>query len=308
MHKRLCACGCGDRVTRKVELQHMNALAPAVLASQVLEQNRRLVRRKKKPTAIGFPTPLRQRLAMRNATEFDNMGLDDNHPVSVKSSETMTMGEDDGPLDQHRRLARRKEKSKATEFDNMDLDDDDPVSHSKSFQNIRHISHVDQNIYIDHEGSSGLTHGDSLSPDPHEDVMDHDHPAPSPLPNDDAGMGENLNGEVYGLSNLRRSRRIADTVEKLRQRRWGSNASVHVVNNREKSDNEEEEDIEDDEPNSDFDVASDESQEGYDDDDDELFAGPGQEGISLWDSLGEGFLREASQLGTSFWYYHFLKF
>jgi hypothetical protein len=158
-----------------------------------------------------------------------------------------------------------------------------------SFKNISHISQVDQNIYIDHEGPSGLTHDDSLLPD---------HPA---------GMGENLNGEVYGLSNLRRSRRIADTVEKISQQRWGSNASVHFVNNREETQesDEEEEDIEDDEPNGDFDVTSDEGLEGYEDDDDEMFAGPGQEGISLWDSLGEGFLREASQLGMSFWYYYF---
>ena len=42
--------------------------------------------------------------------------------------------------------------------------------------------------------------------------------------------------------------------------------------------------------------------------DDDLFAGPGLEGISLWDSLGEGFLKEASWLGMSFQYYYFLKF
>jgi len=158
-----------------------------------------------------------------------------------------------------------------------------------SFKNISHISQVDQNIYIDHAGPSGLTHDDSLLPDG---------------PDRPAGMGENLNGEVYCLSNLRRSRRIAGPVEKIREKRWGSNASVHFVNNREESD-EEEEDIEDDEPNGDFDVTSDEDLEGYEDDDDEMFAGPGQEGISLWDSLGEGFLREASQLGMLFWYYYF---
>ena len=72
------------------------------------------------------------------------------------------------------------------------------------------------------------------------------------------------------------------------------------MNNRE-SDEEEEEDIEEDD---DFDIASDEGLEGYEDDD-ELFAEPGQEGISLWDILGEGFLREASQLGMLFWYYYF---
>src|SRR6202789_2707763 len=39
MQKRLCACGCGERVTRKVEAQHINALAPALLTSQVLERS-----------------------------------------------------------------------------------------------------------------------------------------------------------------------------------------------------------------------------------------------------------------------------
>ena len=54
-----------------------------------------------------------------------------------------------------------------------------------------------------------------------------------------------------------------------------------------------------DEPISDSDIASDEE------DDDDMFAGPGQEGISLWDSLGEGFLREVSQLDMSFWYHYY---
>ena len=111
-------------------------------------------------------------------------------------------------------------------------------------------------------------------------------------------MGENLN-EVYGLSNLRRSRRIADGVRKIGLQRWGLNASVNFVNDREESDEEEEDDIEDDESNDDLDVAGDEGLEGDEDDEDEdeLFAGSGQEGISLWDRLGEGFLKEASQLG-----------
>jgi hypothetical protein len=117
----------------------------------------------------------------------------------------------------------------------------------------------------------------------HEDIiMDHLPPSISPSPDDGA--------EVYGLSNLRTSRRIADGVEKIGQQQWGSNASVQFVNNGEESNEEEEEDMED-EPISDFDD---------EDNDDELFLGPGQEGISLWDSLGEEFLREVSQLGMLF--------
>jgi len=232
MHKRLCACGCGERVTRKVESQHINALAPALLTSQVLDRNRRLIRRKKRSQAIGFPAPFRQQLTMGNTTEIDNMDLD--HEVYGQSS--LRSG---------------------------------------------HSQHI-----APHAGPSGLTHDDK------DVVMDHLAPSISPCPDDDA--------EVYGLSNLRRSRRIADGVEKIGQQRWGSNASVHFGNDEEESDEEEEEDLDlEDEPISDSDIASDEE------DDDEMFAGPGQEGISLWDSLGEGFLREVSQLGMSFRYHYY---
>ena len=118
MLKRLCACGCGDQVTRKVESQHLNALAPSILASQVLKKNQK-VRRKKKSKAIGFPAPLHQRLA-RNTTEIDDMDLDDNDPVSLNSSESMMMGED---IDGQSRLRR----SGRTALH---------VEHSKLFQNI----------------------------------------------------------------------------------------------------------------------------------------------------------------------------
>ena len=74
---------------------------------------------------------------------------------------------------------------------------------------------------------------------------------------------------------------------------------MHFVNNGDESDKEEEDMDMEDEPISESDIASDEE------DDDDMFAGPGQEGISLWDSLGEGFLREVSQLGMSFWYCYY---
>ena len=119
--------------------------------------------------------------------------------------------------------------------------------------------------------------------------MDYTALSTSPLPNDDAGMHMGNDGKVYGLSNLCQSQWIADGVEKIGQQWWGSNAPVHFVNNGEESDEEEEEDMDmKDEPTSESDIASDEE------DDNEMFAGPGQEGISLWDSLGKGFLREVS--------------
>jgi hypothetical protein len=111
-------------------------------------------------------------------------------------------------------------------------------------------------------------------------------------------MGETFDEEVYGLSKLHCSRRIANHLEQLGQQRWGPNAIIHLPNHGEESD-EEEQDIQEDinvdiEAMSDFNVDDDEGLEG---DDDELIAGQGQEGISPWDILGEGFLKEASQLG-----------
>jgi hypothetical protein len=138
-----------------------------------------------------------------------------------------------------------------------------------------------------HAGSLGLTHDDPLLLDPSHENPSMDYPASSRRPS-----------EVYGLSKLRRSQRIAKRVEIIGQQRWGSNGPADI---RGESDEEElEEDDTEDELIGDFDinVASDEGLEGYEDDD-EMFAGPGQEGISLWDSLGEGFLKEVSQLGMS---------
>jgi hypothetical protein len=123
MLKRLCACGCGDQVTQKVESQHLNALAPSILASQVLKKNRKLVRQKKKSKAIGFPAPLRQQLAMRNTTEIDDMDLDDNDPVSLNSSESMMMGED---IDEAYGQSRLRRSGRTALH----------VEHSKLFQNI----------------------------------------------------------------------------------------------------------------------------------------------------------------------------
>ena len=148
-----------------------------------------------------------------------------------------------------------------------------------------------------HAGSLGLTHDDPLLLDPsHEDPsMDHA-----------ASACHSSTSEVYGLSKLRRSQRIAKRVEIIGQQRWGSAGPAHNI--RGESDEELEEDDTEDELIDDFDinVASDEGLEGYDDDDDdEMFAGPGQEGISLWDSLGEGFLKEVSQLGMLLCYCYF---
>ena len=38
----------------------------------------------------------------------------------------------------------------------------------------------------------------------------------------------------------------------------------------------------------------------FEDKEDMLFAEPGQEGISVWDLLGEGFIKEVAEIGQQF--------
>src|ERR1700679_2824431 len=219
MAKRLCACGCGDRVTRKVEEQHINALAPSLLTSQVLNQNRRLIRQKKRSQVIGFPSRVRQQLAMGNTTITDNMDIDhdDNEHVSLDSS--MMMGED---LDHEaygqsmsrsgrsRHVAPHAGPSSLTHDDNehVSLDSSmmmgEDLDHEAYGQSMsrsgrsRHVAphagpssltHDDSRHVAPHAcaGPSSLNHDDSLllDPRPNEDIfMDHSAPSISldPLP------------------------------------------------------------------------------------------------------------------------------
>ena len=78
----------------------MNALAPALLTSQVLDQNRRSIHRKKKSQAIGFPAPFCQQLAMRNTTEVDYMDIDHDHDDPSTHDSPMMMEDHDGVYDQ----------------------------------------------------------------------------------------------------------------------------------------------------------------------------------------------------------------
>ena len=97
------------------------------------------------------------------------------------------------------------------------------------------------------------------------------------------------NHDNYGLSKLRRSHRIADYVDRVSQQRWRSNHVQQFILDEEESDKEEEEELSDEEEYSD----------GFEQDDEYVMLGaePGQEGVSVWDLLGEGFLKEASKLG-----------
>jgi hypothetical protein len=86
------------------------------------------------------------------------------------------------------------------------------------------------------------------------------------------------NADEYGLSNLRRSRRVAECVKRIGRFRWGSNHQRQFM------------------------VDDDDDGENHEEDEDEYetpCAELGQEGVSVWDLLGESFLKEASRLGVS---------
>jgi hypothetical protein len=130
-------------------------------------------------------------------------------------------------------------------------------------------------------------------------------PEPSPPPSVPPLSGD---ADEYGLSNLRRSRRIARHVEQVGLQRWGrDHVQQFVVEESDEEDEEDEEDevagdnlvmqeaevMEDEDFNSDGDFQEDEGEYEM------PSAEPGEEGVSVWDLLREGFLKEASRLGES---------
>jgi hypothetical protein len=115
--------------------------------------------------------------------------------------------------------------------------------------------------------------------------------------------------DEYGLSNLRRSHRIARCVEQVGLQRWGHNNHVRqfVVEESDEEDEVAEEKqvtqddgvMEDEDFNSDEDFQEDEDEDEDEDEYEMPGAEPGQEGVSVWDLLGDSFLKKASQLGAS---------
>jgi hypothetical protein len=111
--------------------------------------------------------------------------------------------------------------------------------------------------------------------------------------------------DEYGLSNLRRSHRLAQCVEKAGLQRWGRNHMRQLIV--EESD-EEDEVAEEDQITQEDGVMEDDDSINSDEDEDSQEgegefempgAEPGQEGVPVQDLLGESFLKEASLLGVS---------
>ena len=96
------------------------------------------------------------------------------------------------------------------------------------------------------------------------------------------------NHDNYGLSKLQHSHHIADYIDQVGQQPWESNHVRWFILDKEE---EEEEEFSNEEEYSD----------GFKEDDEYVMLGaePGQEGVSVWDLLDEGFLKEALKLGLS---------
>jgi len=103
--------------------------------------------------------------------------------------------------------------------------------------------------------------------------------------------------DQYGLSAQRRSLRITERVEQIGRVRWGTN-HVQFIEREEREEEEEE-------ASTAGEMEDEEGGMGHDDDEledeeDMPFAEAGQEGISVWDLLGDGFLNEVADLGNYF--------
>jgi hypothetical protein len=99
--------------------------------------------------------------------------------------------------------------------------------------------------------------------------------------------------DQYGLSTQRQSRRIAERAERIGRVRWGNNHLQYIEREEREEEEEEEEDLN---------MEDEEDGMGHndielEDEEDMPFAEPGQEGISVWDLLGDGFLNEVAELG-----------
>jgi hypothetical protein len=159
-------------------------------------------------------------------------------------------------------------------------------------------------------GASG--HGNNRFPDDDYPMDDagpsgghHDTPMPysppptpnSPLPRLHSEEDVARNDVVSTLSKTRRSQRVAERVDQIGRQRWGTNHVQYFTD--ERGDDPAEEEVAEDDLVADGDEGNIYVDEEPSEDEDDIMAvaEPGQEGISVWDLLGESFLQEVSQIG-----------
>lgn len=102
---------------------------------------------------------------------------------------------------------------------------------------------------------------------------------------------------VSALSTTHHSRQVAEGVDRIGRQRWGTNHVQFFMD--ERGDDPAEEEVTEDDPVAGGDEGNiyDDEELWEDEDDVMAIAEPGQEGISVWDLLGESFLQEVSQIG-----------
>jgi hypothetical protein len=138
---------------------------------------------------------------------------------------------------------------------------------------------------MDDAGPSGVRH---------DTPMPYSPPHSPPLIFHSKGdITTSSNDVVSALSTTCRSQRVAERVDRISQTRWRTN---HVQLMGERGDDLAEEEGAEGDLVDEGDIYVDE--ELLEDEDDTMaIAEPGQEGISVWDLLGESFLQEVSCIG-----------
>jgi hypothetical protein len=271
--KRLCACGCALYVTRKLELVHLNGHRSALLAADVLSQNHSFLRSSKQASKAQRMSPARRvgkqelvgrRAPAQQAFMSRKASWPDRPSSENPSGET---GEaffdyDDFPMSEAGPSGVHRDSPSAASPRTINLDESLSARHSPTPITV----------------TQGLP------------------PRSSPMPLADDADGH----DQYSLSTGRRSRRIAQRVEWIGRVRWGTN-HVQVIEREEREEDEEEVSITEENLN----MEDEEDGIGYDhdepeDEEDMPFAEPGQEGISVWDLLGEGFMKEVAEIGQQF--------
>ena len=151
---------------------------------------------------------------------------------------------------------------------------------------------------VDDAGPSGVHHDTPMPYSPSSTP----HSPPFRLHSEEDTTSNHDDNFVSTLSTTHRSRRVAERVDRIGRQRWGTNHVQFFMDERENDSAEEEATNDDlvaggDEPDdSEGNIYVDE--ELLEDEDDVMaIAELGQEGISVWDLLGESFLQEVSQIG-----------
>ena len=293
--KRLCACGCGKNVTRGTEIRHQQGKGPATLASAILAQNRTLTGRIRKPESSR--QSVQHQLVGRRAPVRNALGASCGHAgASGHAGAPERLTDDDYPMD-----------DAGPSGVHHNTPTPPPIPYSPSISNA--LSAPCGLAGPSGHGAPDHFPDDYPTNDPGPSGVHHDTPmpySPPPVPHSpphrlrsEEGMPVVSNDVVTALSTTRRSQRVAERVHQIGRQRWGTNHAQYFTDER-GDDLAEEEVAEDDlaggESGDEGNIYVDEEL-SEEDDDIMAIAEPGQEGVSVWDLLGESFLQEASRIG-----------